>query len=240
MTSRPRDGELYELDLLIPTARFVFSVEGTRVEVLPEHRSPEAAAAYARLRAERPVVGMTTFPNTVLLRGPRTVLVDPGLQLQNEPVLRALAARGLDPGDLDMVALTHAHDDHADALVDFPPELPVVLHERETGGRHWAAVSGVLEQHRLRLLEGEEGELAPGLRWALTPAHTPGSIALCCRTPAGTTVLCGDTVGPQAAPFLAMDPGEGEDAPARLAAWRRLRAFEPDLLVAGHLPPFAP
>lgn len=240
MASQERGTASYELDLLIPTARFVFSVEGERVEVLPEHRSPEAAAAYARLRAERPVVGMTTFPNTVLLRGPRTILVDPGLQLQNEPVLGALALRGLGPADLDMVVLTHAHDDHADALVDFPLDLPVVLHERETSGRHWAAVSGVLEQHRLQFLRGEEGEVAPGLRWALTAAHTAGSIALRCRTAAGTTVLCGDTVGPQAAPFLAMDPGEGEDAAALLAAWRRIRAFEPALVVAGHLPPFAP
>jgi glyoxylase-like metal-dependent hydrolase (beta-lactamase superfamily II) len=239
VTSQTQDEELYELDLLIPTARFVFSVEGERVDVLPEHRSPEASAAYARLRAERPVVGMTTFPNTVLLRGPRTVLVDPGLQLQNEPVLGALAARGLGPADLDMVVLTHAHDDHADALVDFPLDLPVVLHGLEAGGRHWAAVSGVLEQHRLQFLEGEEGEIAPGLRWALTPAHTAGSIALSCRTAAGVTVCCGDTIGPQKEPFLAMDPGEGEEAAALLAAWRRIRGFAPDLVVAGHLPPFA-
>jgi glyoxylase-like metal-dependent hydrolase (beta-lactamase superfamily II) len=239
MASRERDDDVYELDLLIPTARFVFSVEGERVEVLPEHRSPEAASAYARLRAERPVVGMTTFPNTVLLRGPRTILVDPGLQLQNEPVLRALSERGLEPGDLDMVVLTHAHDDHADALVDFPRELPVLLHAREPEGRHWPAVSGVLERHALQLLHGEEGELAPGVRWALTPAHTPGSIAVACRTRAGVAVCCGDTVGPQVEPFLAMDPGEGEEAVALLAAWRRIRAFEPDLVVAGHLPPFA-
>jgi glyoxylase-like metal-dependent hydrolase (beta-lactamase superfamily II) len=239
MASQAPGSELYELELLLPTARFVFSVEGERVEVLPEHRSPEAARAYASLRRERPVVGMTTFPNTMLLRGPQTLLVDPGLQLQNEPVLRALAERGLDAGALDLVVLTHAHDDHADALVDFPPELPVALHARELEGRHWAAVSGVLEQHELRLLDGEEGELAPGVRWALTPAHTAGSIALCCRTKAGVTVCCGDTVGPQAEPFLAMEPGEGADASALLAAWRRIRAFEPDLVVAGHLPPFA-
>ena len=63
----------WELDILIPTARFVFSVEDGAVDVLPEHRSPEAFVAYRRLRDRRPVVGMTTFPNTVLLRGPLTV-----------------------------------------------------------------------------------------------------------------------------------------------------------------------
>ena len=91
-TAAPTDA--YRLDILIPTARFAFAVEGQCVDVLPEHRSPEAYGAYQRLKAEHAVVGMTTFPNTVLLRGPRTLLIDPGLHLQNEPVLRALETRG--------------------------------------------------------------------------------------------------------------------------------------------------
>src|SRR5665648_897511 len=89
---------MYKVDILIPTARFVFSVEDGRTDVLPEFRSPEAFDKYRRLRDERPVVGMTTFPNTVLLRGERTIVVDPGLPLQNEPVVRALEARGRGPG----------------------------------------------------------------------------------------------------------------------------------------------
>ena len=52
----------YELDILIPTARFVFSVEGDAVEVLPEHRSPEAFVQYRALRDRAPVVGMTYHP----------------------------------------------------------------------------------------------------------------------------------------------------------------------------------
>ena len=31
---------VYDVDILLPTARFVFSVEGGEVAVLPEHRSP--------------------------------------------------------------------------------------------------------------------------------------------------------------------------------------------------------
>ena len=110
----------YQVDLLIPTARFVFSVEGDAVDVLPEHRSPEAFVDYRELRERRPVVGMTTFPNTVLLRGPRTILVDPGLPLQNDPALRALEARGLSAADVDLVVLTHAHLDHAGGCAPSP------------------------------------------------------------------------------------------------------------------------
>ncbi len=227
----------YELDILIPTARFVFSVEGEAVEVLAEHRSPQAFVAYRDLRSRRPVVGMTTFPNTVLLRGPRTVLVDPGLPLQNEPVLRALEARGLSAADVDLVVLTHAHLDHAGGCVDLA--VPVAVHELETTAPYWTLTGGLLELRPLERLRGDGGELAPGLEWALTPGHCPGHISLAVQTTRGTAVLCGDTIGPGRAEFDAMAP-HGPAAETTAASWRRIRAWEPALIVAGHLPPFTP
>jgi glyoxylase-like metal-dependent hydrolase (beta-lactamase superfamily II) len=228
---------LYEVELLIPTARFVFSVEGERVEVLPEHRSPEAFSGYRRWASERTVVGMTTFPNTVLLRGPRTIVVDPGLHLQNEPVMRALQARDVAPADVELVVLTHAHLDHAGACADLP--APVVVHELEAASPHWDAVRGVLERLPLTLLQGDEGELSPGLRWARTPGHCDGHISLCVETREGAVVLCGDTIGPGRGAFDQMQAG-GADGEALLASWRRIRAWEPVRIIAGHLPPFAP
>ncbi|NLE21813.1 MAG: MBL fold metallo-hydrolase [Actinobacteria bacterium] len=227
----------YQLDLLIPTARFVFSVEGDTVDVRPEHRSPQAFVEYRALRERRAVVGMTTFPNTVLLRGPRTILVDPGLPLQNDPVLRALEARGLTATDVDLVVLTHAHLDHAGGCASVL--APVAVHELETTSPHWPLVGGVLDRLSLRRLSGERGELAPGLEWALTPGHCDGHISLCCETQLGRTVLCGDTIGPGRDDFDAMSPA-GVDAETVLESWKRLRAWAPDLIVAGHLPPFAP
>ena len=228
---------MYEVDILIPTARFVFSVEGERVEVLSEHRSPEAFVEYRRLRDERAVVGMTTFPNTVLLRGSRTIVVDPGLPLQNEPVIKALLARGLEPSDVDLVVLTHAHHDHVGGCADLM--APVALHERETTAPYWAVVGGLLELLPLERLIGDEGVLAPGLGWARTPGHSDGHISLAVETGAGTVVLCGDTIGPGRAEFDAMTPS-GPAAPAVLASWRRIRAWDPVRIIAGHLPPFEP
>ncbi len=228
---------MYTVDLLIPTARFVFSVEGDRVDVLPEHRSPEGHVLYDEWVATRPVVGMTTFPNTVLLRGPQTILVDPGLHLQNEPVLRALASRGLTPPDVDQVVLTHAHLDHAGACADLL--LPVTVHRLETEAPYWPAVSGVLGLLELTLLEGDEGELAPGLTWARTPGHCDGHISLCVETADGRQVLCGDTIGPSRAGFDAM-AAEGPEGPELVASWRRIREWGPTRIIAGHVPPFAP
>jgi len=228
---------MYEVDILIPTARFVFSVEGSEVSVLPEHRSPEAFVAYRDLRARRPVVGMTTFPNTVLLRGPLTIVVDPGLPLQNEPVVRALEARGLDPAAVDLVVLTHAHLDHAGGCAELA--APVAVHELETAEPYWALVAGLLEQRPLRPLSGAGGEIAPGVRWALTPGHCAGHISLAVESADGTVVLCGDTIGPGREDFDAMRH-DGPGAAEVLASWRRIRAWEPVRVIAGHLPPFTP
>lgn len=228
---------MYEVDLLIPTARFVFSVQGGRVEVSSEHRSPEAFIEYRRLRDQRPLVGMTTFPNTLLLSGPRKIVVDPGLPLQNEPLVRALALRGLSAADIDLVVLTHAHLDHAGACADLL--RPVAVHERETRAPYWPLVGGLLELLALDRLEGEAGELADGVEWARTPGHCEGHISLNVTTATGPVVLCGDTIGPGREEFDAMEPS-GPFAAELLASWERIRTWRPTRIIAGHLPPFEP
>jgi hypothetical protein len=82
---------MYTVEILIPTARLAFAVQDGRVQLMPEHQPPEAYHVYQAFRSRHDVVGMTTFPNTVLLRGPSTILVDPGIHFQNEPVLAASA-----------------------------------------------------------------------------------------------------------------------------------------------------
>src|SRR5690606_37524104 len=156
---------------------------------------------------------------------------------QNDPALRALEARGLTAGDVDLVVLTHAHLDHAGGCASVP--APVAVHELETAAPHWPPVGGLLDLLPLAPLTGAGGELAPGLEWALTPGHCDGHISLVCRTQLGRTVLCGDTIGPGRAEFDAMEPS-GPGSRMLLASWRRIRDWEPDAIVAGHLPPFAP
>jgi N-acyl homoserine lactone hydrolase len=230
---------MYSVDVLLPTARFAFWVDGDRVEVVPEHRSPEGYVIYEELAAERQVVGMTTFPNTVLLRGPKTILVDPGIHLQNQPVIKALAAHGLGVGDLDFIALTHAHLDHAGACADVPG--PVVLHELELDDPDRPMVAGLLPRERLRLLSGDEGELAAGITWVRTPGHTEGGVCYRVETGGGLVVLTGDTIGPQREDYerVAAGVGAGPD-PVLSASWRAIASWGAALLIPGHVPPFSP
>jgi glyoxylase-like metal-dependent hydrolase (beta-lactamase superfamily II) len=228
----------YDVDILLPTARFVFSVEGGEVVVLHEHRSPEAFTEYRALRDRRPVVGMTTFPNTVLLRGEQTIVVDPGLSLQNAPVVRALESHGLTPADVDRVILTHAHLDHAEGCADLL--APVTFHEREMLAPYWVLVGGLLDLLPQERLAGEGGTVAPGIDWALTPGHCDGHISLRVDTAEGPVALCGDTIGPSRAAFDAMLPDDGPGAGDLLDSWRIIRSWKPVRVVAGHIPPFAP
>lgn len=180
---------------------------------------------------------MTTFPNSVLLRGASTILVDPGLHLQNEPVVHALALREVGPADVDLIALTHAHLDHAGACADLA--RPVAVHELELRESHWAAVRGILEGRHLRLLEGAEGELVPGVTWVRTPGHTRGGVCYRVETDEGLVVLAGDTIGPLKAHFDEMSLPEGwEGAEELLRAWALIRSWRPACIIAGHLPPF--
>jgi glyoxylase-like metal-dependent hydrolase (beta-lactamase superfamily II) len=237
--------ETYTVEILIPTARLAFAVHDGRVQLMPEHQPPEAYHAYQAFRRQHEVVGMTTFPNTVLLRGPSTILVDPGIHLQNEPLLAALGARGVSADELDLVALTHAHLDHAGAVGDVVPPAqaaggrpPVAVHVAETHEPHWAAVRGVLEARELRLLEGEEGELAEGITWVRTRGHTEGGVCLRVPTAEGLVVLSGDVIGPLVEDFAALRPPVDEpDAEALLRSWRLIRSWQPVCIIAGHLQP---
>ena len=226
----------YTVEILIPTARFVFSVIDGAVDVVAEHRSPQAFALYRRLAEADPVVGMITFPNTILLRGAHTIVVDPGLHLQNEPVVRALECRGLAVRDIDAILLTHAHVDHAGACIDLP--APVFVHRRECETSHWPAVAGVLDG-RTTLLQDADGEVLPGIDYASTPGHTPGGVSYFVDTAEGVVAICGDTIGPTRDDFDAMPVASGTQGDELTASWRLIRSRRPTTVIAGHLPPFA-
>jgi len=230
---------MYTVEVIIPTARLAFWVKDGVLTMLPEHDSPACFRQYRNLKTQHPVLGMTTFPNTVLLRGPKTVLVDPGIELGNSPQLAALAERGLSPDDLDLVVLTHTHSDHCRALVDFPN--PVTFHDAERRDPGYPEVASLLEQREIRLLYGEEGTLADGIDWVRTPGHSDGSIALKVPTTEGLVVLCGDTIGPLPEDFAAMRaPEPSPTGDLLLEAWRLIRSWQPVLIVPGHMQPFRP
>ena len=100
--------------------------------------------------------------------------------------------------------LTHLHFDHAEGLAGWPQRRAFV-HRLETEAPYAQIVSGVLEMVDLEILDGDEGEIEPGLRWLRTPGHSDGLISLLVDTDDGLTVIASDCVGPLPEYFEQMD-----------------------------------
>ncbi len=95
---------------------------------------------------------------------------------------------GVDPNEVKDVILTHLHFDHAEGLAGWPMRRTYV-HRIETEAPYAQIVSGQLEMANLEVLDGEEGEIEPGLRWMLTPGHSDGLISLLVDTDDGLVVI---------------------------------------------------
>lgn len=117
--------------------------------------------------------------NTYLVRGEKTVLIDPGHGHLFSHVEQGLRRLGMTPGSVDLVIVTHAHPDHLEGASKFSP--PTLLAMDEEDHRFIKTMAG----SRSRLPEPDfflrEGDLAVGdLSFQVfpTPGHSPGSISL--------------------------------------------------------------
>jgi glyoxylase-like metal-dependent hydrolase (beta-lactamase superfamily II) len=113
------------------------------------------------------------------------------------------------------------------------------VHKLETEAPYAQIVSGVLEMANLEVLEGEEGEIEPGLRWIRTPGHSEGLISLVVDTDEGLVVIASDCVGPLPEYFEEMDLPEdfGPEREELLRQWQRIRDLDPAVVIPGHYPP---
>jgi len=224
--------------VLVPAQRHVFAVSNGDADVTAVDDSADGFRRYKELQAGGRTAGMVAFPNTLLVRGERDYLVDPGLIMQGAPVFGALQELGVDPGDVKDVILSHLHFDHAEGLVAWP-QRRVYVHRLETEAPYAQIVAGVLEMTNLEVLDGDEGEIEPGIRWLRTPGHSDGLISLLVDTDDGLVVIASDCVGPLPEYFDRMDLPEdfGPEREELLEQWRRIRELEPAVVIPGHNPP---
>jgi glyoxylase-like metal-dependent hydrolase (beta-lactamase superfamily II) len=224
--------------LLLPAQRYVFSLAGGEARPQQISSSAEGFRRYKELQAAGEAAGMVAFPNTLLIRGERDYLVDPGLIMQGAPLFGALAELGVEPHGIEDVILTHLHFDHAEGLAAWPMRR-VWAHRLETEAPYAQIVAGQLENANLERLDGEEGELEPGIRWILTPGHSDGLITLLVDTDEGLVAIASDCVGPLPEYFDKMELPEdfGPERDELLRQWRRIRELRPRTVIPGHNPP---
>jgi glyoxylase-like metal-dependent hydrolase (beta-lactamase superfamily II) len=224
--------------VLVPAQRYVFAVSNGEAEAATIDSSAEGFQRYKSLQQGGRTTGMVAFPNTLLVRGERDYLVDPGLIMQGAPVIGALGELGVDPNEVKDVILTHLHFDHAEGLAGWPMRRTYV-HRIETEAPYAQLVSGVTEMADLQILEGEKGEIEPGVHWMLTPGHSDGLISLLVDTDDGLVVIASDCVGPLPEYFDQMDLPEdfGPEREELLRQWQRIRDLDPAVVIPGHYPP---
>jgi glyoxylase-like metal-dependent hydrolase (beta-lactamase superfamily II) len=224
--------------VLLPAQRYVFAVSNGEAEATVPDSSADGFRRYKELQSGGRTAGMVAFPNTLLIRGERDYLVDPGLIMQGGPLIGAMEELGVEPHEVKDVILTHLHFDHAEGLAAWPMRRTYV-HRIETEAPYAQIVSGQLENANLEILDGEEGEIEPGLRWMLTPGHCDGLISLLVETDDGLVVIASDCVGPLPEYFEEMDLPEdfGPEREELLRQWQRIRDLDPAVVIPGHNPP---
>ena len=192
-------------------------------------------------------LGFLPVASTILVRGEKTMLVDPGNHhIGAYSILwHALQSRGLEYEDIDMVATTHCHTDHAAAIVHLPG-TPWIIGEGELD--EMAAIEGrPIVDAKISMMGSiteveSEMELMPGVTAFPTPGHTTGHISFLVECDSDRILLAGDlTMVASEYRERSFSHWYSEEQLAQLnASLDRMQALQPDLVVPGHDRAFRP
>lgn len=111
------------------------------------------------------------------------------------PIRSVLAAHGVAPSDVRMIANCHFHSDHSGGNHEFPG-VPIfvqraeVAHLRATPDYTHAPAVADFSDARLEEIDGD-AEPLPGIRIFPTPGHSPGHQSLVVETKEGRVILGG-------------------------------------------------
>ncbi len=119
----------------------------------------------------------------------------------------ALAAKGLTPGDIDQIIISHLHFDHAGGLKHFVGTKAiqnVLVSEADLKNAYWSVMTGNGGAYIRSLFDvegiqfstiNETTKLADDLELFIQASHTPGVIGLILKTDHhGTIITTSDTV----------------------------------------------
>jgi glyoxylase-like metal-dependent hydrolase (beta-lactamase superfamily II) len=210
-------------------------------------------------------VEYVTTPYTYLYvdTGEHRLLVDMGagdLSPRTGKMVQNMRAAGIEPSEIDSVAITHAHPDHIGGTLDEQGQLLYGNAHYYVCKDEWAfwfseraeaktpeyfctCARTNLEplRERVTLLE-EEGEILPGIGVLFCPGHTPGHMAVSASSGGERLLYIGDTVlyplhleHPDWLPIYDILPDLAEPSKQRIFD---LAAKEQCWVIGQHFPPF--
>jgi hydroxyacylglutathione hydrolase len=178
--------------------------------------------------------------NTYVIKNKITVLIDPGLENYLGLRLEEMQEDGIDPKDVDLIAITHLHPDHCDATAALKEVsgAKVALHssQREYLGIINEEVSrslGIeLKTKRFDVDFVFEERLSLGnieLKILHTPGHSPESV--CFYAPDKKILICGDLVFDKSVGRTDLPFGNKEELKSSI---NTVSALDTELLLPGH------
>ncbi len=125
--------------------------------------------------------------NTYVIKGEKTILIDPGHSRHVERLFHQMEEDGIDPKKVDVVIITHSHPDHfegLEAFLDKPVKIAMNREEEryllESGKLLFEMMRQPLPKFRIDFYL-KEGELHLGEKTFhiyQTPGHSPGSLSI--------------------------------------------------------------
>lgn len=198
---------------------------------------------------------LRTALNTYLINtAGALVLVDSGCANAMGPTMGQLpanlAAAGIDPAAISLVALTHLHPDHVNGIVKADgtaafPNAELAVHEAEWG--FWTdegiasrapaevkpffamaqrAVKPYAAAGRVRRFGADGTEVAPGLTTLALPGHTPGHTGFRLSSGTDQLLIWGDIVHAPSMQFAHPEWTLAFDSDQSMAAATRKRVYD--------------
>lgn len=199
----------------------------------------------------------TGYGSVYIIDADRPAIVDSGLGTNDDRILSALETVGIDPADLEVIAATHVHLDHAGGAgsLSAATGADVYVHESGAGflrepGPLWegtkSAVGSQIQYYTEpepvdpdRLVELEEGDVIDLGSTTVETHHAPGHAfhQVIFYDPDADVVFCGDAAGlwaPGLDRVAPTSPPPGFDLEKAVADVEMIQDLEPETLCYGH------
>jgi glyoxylase-like metal-dependent hydrolase (beta-lactamase superfamily II) len=176
--------------------------------------------------------------NTYVIKGEKTVLIDPGHSRHLEQLFNQMEKDGISPEEIELVIITHSHPDHfegLEAFLDKPAKITMSREEEryllESGKLLFEMMRQPLPKFRIDFYL-REGELHLGkeiFNIYSTPGHSPGSLSI--YWPERKILFTGDVIfygGIGRTDFL-----EG-NSKLLMESIERLSRLDTEILLPGH------
>ena len=162
---------------------------------------------------------------SVLIRTPKhNIVVDPSTKYMRPFLKTSFKQIGVFVKDVDIVVLTHSHQDHLENL-DMFPKARVYIHEGSDR-----------EFPNATVVEGDEYDLCEGVKLVHTPGHCPEEMSVFVEADR-RYVVAGDAIPLEDNFFLNIVPRLNTDPVLALESIKKIRDYA-DVIIPGHGFPF--